>query len=287
MTKYKIIHTPFYYLTLICLAILLFIGAVMFSSALLTMQLPRIFQENILLLSEMQTDAGQDDIQEVTAYLSDHPDVRAESVEHVTKSDALELMENAMGSKILLADQTNPFMDVIRFSLKGDKMNAETISDLRVAMTSKFKVRDLYVPQQALGSSGKMIQHLSGVLLLIFLGLIILVFILIHQIMRMNIMSNRFMIRTMEIVGASKSFIMRPFVREASKLAAFAALIACGLFILLVFSIANKYSEVQFDRMFLLVFYVVVFTCLLSFIISLLSTAVAVNRQLGRGYDDL
>jgi cell division transport system permease protein len=251
------------------------------------MQLPRIFQENIRLLAEMHPEADQEDISEVTVYLSDHPDVLAESVEHVTKSEALEMMEDAMGSKILLADQVNPFMDVIRFRLIGDRMNAEKIGDMRASLTSEFKVRDLYVPQEALGSSGKMIQQLSGVLLLIFLGLIILVFVLIHQIMRMNIMTNRFMIRTMEIVGASKSFIMRPFVREASKLAAFAALIACGLFILLVFSIANKYSEIQFDGMSLIVIYVVVFTCLLSFIISLLSTAVAVNRQLGRGYDDL
>ena len=286
MAKYKILHTPFYYLTIVSQAILLFFGALLFSSALLTVQLPRIFAENIQLLAEASEGATEEEVGFIASYLREHRSVISESVEIVTSDEALRIMEDAMGSDLLLADMTNPFMDVVKFRMVGESNQGSEMEDIRKSLIAQFPVAEVYIPREATGNAGVLIRELSGYLIVGFIGLLILVFILIHQIMRMNIVSNRFMIRTMEIVGASKKFIMRPFVREALKIGAIAAVVACAIYFVLLFSLIRKYGEIAFGSIALHAVYVLIFTALLSLIVSLMSTSMAVSRQLGRGFDE-
>lgn len=285
MAKYKIIHTPFYYLTLVSLVIMLLLGAMLFGSILLARQLPSLFQEQIKLLAEMQPSASAEQIDEVVNYLKRHPDTQGESVQHISKDEALTIMEEAMGSQILLADMTNPFQDVVEFKMKGEEFTPEKVEGLRDAMKNKFAVAEVYYPQEVMGTAGSMITQLANFLLICFLGLLILVFVLIHQIMRLNILANRFMIKTMEIVGATRKFIIRPFIREAGKLAMMAGLISCGIFVAILYFSLKKYGEVEISVFFMNIALVCLLTFVLAFGISLISTWVAIEKQLGGSYE--
>ncbi len=127
---------------------------------------------------------------------------------------------------------------------------------------------------------GFILLSLAAIMLLIFIALI-------NNTIRLSIYSKRFIINTMQLVGATRSFIKRPFVARSTLYGLIGAFVANALLALLMVSYNNRFGDIiqyRITEMLVLVFVLVFVSGLL---LSWLSTTFAVNKFLRMRYDEL
>jgi len=127
-----------------------------------------------------------------------------------------------------------------------------------------------------------------GIGLIILAGLLLFIsFALINNTIRLMIYSKRFLIHTMKLVGASNSFIRKPFIYSNMMTGIFAAVVAMGLLLCLVYygtqGLSNL-SELIGIKSLIVVFGIIM---ILGIFISIIATFFAVNRYLRTKVDDL
>ena len=105
-------------------------------------------------------------------------------------------------------------------------------------------VEEVSCPVNMLDSLGDAIRRWAFVLLAVMLLMLFISVVLISSTVRLSIYSNRFSIRTMELVGAPESFIARPYVGRAAGQGLFAALIASGLLFLILKLVEKGFPQI-------------------------------------------
>src|SRR5690606_28077266 len=122
-----------------------------------------------------------------------------ESIEFVPKETALDEMRAEMSDDVVLEAMDNPFSDMLRFSIDAASFDKDQIAALKTRIESLDDVYAMHHPAgmfDAVFNLLKKAQAIGAVIILVF---ILLCAILIHHIMRLNILSQRKQIRTMQL----------------------------------------------------------------------------------------
>jgi cell division transport system permease protein len=181
----------------------------------------------------------------------------------------------------------NPLQNSYDIHLKADYVIKEKI----VAIENKFRqnnmISDIVYDKQLVNLVNDNIKKVSMWILIISGFLTVIAVLLINSSLRLSIHSNRFIIKTMQMVGATKSFIRKPFVMRSIKLgmigAGFAILALIGVLIYVETSFPNL--GILDDKLLIGLVLVVVFG--LGILITWLSTYFATQRFLNLRTDDL
>lgn len=287
MQRYKILYTPFYFITMISLSLLLFITGWVVASFFISSSVATGFKEKINIIAELPADFNQSDRKALIDHLKSKPEVIADQVLYIDKEQALQLMQKDLGASILSEGIENPFREIIEFHFKSEALTLENLQTLERELKSSFGITGLYYPPDLFSSIQRTFQKISLWGMILIGVLLIIITMLIHQIMKMNIISNRFVIRTMEMVGAKPGFIRKPFVRESVKLGFISSLMAIAVFSLVLYFLGDVMQNLGltlFSRPYLII---VGSIALLGFGICIFSSRLAVNRYLGSSLDAL
>ncbi|HLF64010.1 MAG TPA: permease-like cell division protein FtsX [Saprospiraceae bacterium] len=280
MQNYRIQHPGFYLLTLFSLTILLMLSGFFLAASYLSQRYANKFQEEVKLIVELKTGADKDDQATVTAALKKAEGVLDESVEFISKEKALEEMRSEMSDDLVLEEMENPFTDMLRFSVDADHFNEESIDALKENIESLDAVREMHHPAGMYDPVFTLLHRAQAIGAAIILVLLFLCATLIHHVMRLNVLSQRKQIRTMQLVGGHPSFIRKPFLAKASQMAILSWLIAVLFCLALLFAFAGlTYTELS-------VLYITTGAAILlalSFGVCMASTWVAVTKVLGQG----
>ena len=131
---------------------------------------------------------------------------------YISKEQALKEQTEAMGTNPAEFLGYNPFTASIEIKLNAKYANSDSIAWIEKEILANKKVMEVSYPQDLLDSVNRNIQKVS-IFLLGLAGLLTLIsFALINNTIRLAIYSKRFLIHTMKLVGASWSFIRRPFL---------------------------------------------------------------------------
>ena len=153
----------------------------------------------------------------------------ARQVTYISQEQGLRDMNEAMGTDIGTFDGTSPVPAEFEVSLNAPYANLDSIKRYEPSMLAMPGVAEVNYPRDIMQSLDRTIPAI-GLGLLIVAGLLALVsFSLINNIIRMSVYARRYSIHTMKLVGASWSFIRRPFIVQALRIGIVAAIIACGL----------------------------------------------------------
>lgn len=278
---------PTYLYAIISVALVLFIVGFFALTALHGRKLVTLFKEKVDIWLELKPEAPVDEIPRIIASIRQQPFVKAETVTYITREQAASAMKEDLGDKSLLEDNPDLLRDVIRFNVKADYLNDDSLSRWREALRQDSLVADLYFEAANTGNVGKNIQNLGVIALCLGFLLIFAAVTLIHNTIRLALFSNRFLIKNQELVGASWAFISRPFIRRGiingltSAALAIAALIATLWWI---YRLIPDLSTLQDTNSILAVFVGLV---ALGVLISGLSTYFVVNKFLRMRVDDL
>lgn len=206
--------------------VLLLLGMVVFF-VLAAHNLSVYVKENINFSIVISDDMKERDILRLQKSLNGEPFVK--STEYISKKQALEEQTEAMGTDPQEFLGYNPFSASIEVKLKSDYANADSIAKIEKQIRKNTDIQDVLYQKELVDAVNDNIRKISFLLLGLAVILTMISFALINNMIRLIIYSKRFLIHTMKLVGASWSFIRRPFLRRNFWIGVLAAGLADGL----------------------------------------------------------
>jgi cell division transport system permease protein len=239
LQTYRIQHPGFFALTLFSLTILLLITGSFLTATYLSHRYTEQFQEEVKLIIELRTGTAEKDRELVIEELKNAGGVIPESIEFISREQALEEMRMQMDDDVVLKHMDNPFADMLRFSVAATHFNAASIDSLKLRIEALAPVSAMHHPAGMYDPVFSLLRRAQAVGAAVIILLVFMCGILIHHLMRLSIIAQRKQIRTMQLVGGHPAFIRRPYVRQALQMALFAWSVAGILCLAAVFFIAG------------------------------------------------
>ncbi|GAB4126148.1 MAG: permease-like cell division protein FtsX [Raineya sp.] len=248
-------------------------------------------KENVEVQVMLNNGLEQEEIDRVRKFLEAKPYVRLQNgkpdVVFKSKDEAAkELIKNLQEDFITLLGE-NPLRNSFLMHVKSDYHSREQLNEIKKELEQTEGVFEVAYAQEFSEQVNKNVATVSFVLSGFALFMMIIVVILIHNTIKLALFSQRFIIRTMQLVGATSSFIQKPFLKTAFIQGLLSGLIAFSLLY-----IAIPYLNIDYIRVEKLyhpfqLLSVGVVMLVLGILISLFSSYRAVNRYLSMNLDEL
>lgn len=234
---------PNYIYTIVGVALVLLIMGIMGWFFLNINSVGSAFKEDIRISAYLRT-LNKDTIGQIQQYIAVRPYTK--TVTYIDKKKAQEIWNrenNEDWAKIL---DVNPLPESIDFYAKADYVNKDSLNRIAAELLAKYgnQITDIQYPQTLVGNLNERAAKIGLIFLVIAIILCIIVIISIDNTIRLAMFSNRFLIKTMQMVGATRGFIARPLNIRA----VINGLISSGIAIVLLFSIIS-WAESQFPQL--------------------------------------
>ena len=243
------------------------------------------FKEKIAISIYLKEDASQTEIQSLQRKFSMSPYVK--NSEFISKDEAAIKYSADIGENFVEFLGYNPLKDAVDISLKAQYVNQNAIERIVNDLQESIVVEEVSYDKPLIQLIDQNIQNASFWLLISSICFTIISVLLINSSIRLSIYSKRFIIKTMQMVGATKSFIQKPFIKTNIKLGIYGATISSVILILLLNTIDLNFPEIDIfgDVFGLSILFVSLYG--LGVLISYLSTQSATQRFLNLRTDRL
>ncbi len=181
-------------------------------------------KENISFSVLISDDMKESDILKLQKKLNKEAFVK--ETEYISKKQALREQTEAMGTDPQEFLGYNPFTASIEIKLHSDYANSDSIAKIEKLIKKNTNIQEILYQKDLIDAVNDNIRNISLMLLGLAVILTLISFALINNTIRLTIYSKRFLIHTMKLVGASWSFIRRPFLRRNFWIGVLAAVIA-------------------------------------------------------------
>lgn len=245
----------------------------------------RYLKENMTVSVILTSDADEQDAQEYASEVSGYPYVRQTRV--VSREEGERELADMLGEDFLDVFETSVVPVSVDVTLKADYVHPDSLAFISGQLSAPEIVDVLDARQNLVEALTSNIARISVVFAVLIALLLFISFVLINNMVRLSVFARRFTIHTMRLVGATRSFILAPFLRSAALQGLVSAVIA-GAVIWGVFT-AMKDSFPQLFSVFstasLLMTTGIVLLC--GVLICVLSTLFVVRRLVSAPKDDL
>ena len=204
--------------------VLILLGLVVFS-VLTAHNLSNYVKEHLTVTVMLGDTVSTNDAHRLCRELYHRP--YAHNIDYVSKEQALKDQTVAMGSDPSEFLGMNPFVATLELQLKSDYANRDSLAWIAAELRKNPKVSDVAYQEDLMDKVNKNLQKVSLVLLVLALLLTFISYSLVSNTVRLRVYSQRFLIHTMKLVGASWGFIRRPFMYTGLTVGLVAALLAC------------------------------------------------------------
>jgi cell division transport system permease protein len=234
---------PNYIYTIIGVALVLLIMGIMGWFFLNINAVGNNFKEDIRLSAYLRT-LNKDTILQIQRYIAAQP--YSKDVLYVDKKSAKEIWNkenNEDWAKIL---DVNPLPESIDFYAKAAYVNKDSLAKISDDLMAAYgnQITDLQYPQSLVSSLNERASKIGLIFIVVAVILCVIVIFSIDNTIRLAMFSNRFLIKTMQMVGATQGFIAKPLnVRALVN-----GLFSSGIAIILLFSLIG-WAESQFPQL--------------------------------------
>lgn len=235
-------------------------------------------KENLGISIEIPEKMSDEDITKTQKELEANPYVK--SVVYISKEEVKQQLLKDLGDdpeELLGYDPSRSYFDIF---IKADYVNPDSLKVVEKSLQGQNLVRNIVYDETDIATANANLSMVGTILLIIAIILIIISFTLIRSIIQLNIYSKRFTINTMQLVGATNSFIRRPFMSGMLTCGIIAAILAnlgiTGLIYYITSVFPVPVEIVSKEHLFIVYGLVLVF----GILITLLATISAVNRYL-------
>jgi cell division transport system permease protein len=175
-------------------------------------ELSHYVKENITMSVVLTEDLPDTKIRDIRAELARQPYVK--STEFISKEQALLEMQHELGENPEVFLGYNPFHASIEVKLKSEYAHPDSLTMIEKRISSQASVVDVQYRKDMMQTVNQNLRRVGFVLVIFLFVFIIISFVLINNTVRLLIYSKRFLIYTMRLVGATSSFIRKPFIRN-------------------------------------------------------------------------
>lgn len=200
---------PTYFNAIMGVALVLFLMGILGWLVINGRSLSRAFKEDLEVNVDFHDNVSDENVAKMRAILDGQPFVRKSRI--ITKDEAAAMESQVEGSNIVEFLGYNPLFASISLKLKEGYVNADSLKQIRKFILQSNVVRDVTWPNMVVDQMNSNFRKIGIILGGITIILLIVVIFLIDNTVRLAMFSNRFLIKTMQMVGATQSFITRPF----------------------------------------------------------------------------
>jgi len=205
---------------------------------------------------------------------------------YVSKEDAAKNNPDIVGDYETLLDN-NPLLDSYDIRIKGEYVSPKKIKEIEVELRSNPFVGDVSYDSMLVELANENIKKITYWILIISGVLVFVSMLLINSSLRLSIYNHRFTIKTMQMVGATKSFIRRPFVWRGIKLGIIGSALAMAALVWLVYYLDGAFPVLNIWEDWMPTAIVLSGVLVFGILISIISTFFATQRFLNLRTDDL
>jgi cell division transport system permease protein len=276
---------PSYFMSILGVTLVLFLLGIIGWLVINANKLGNYFKENVEVGAYLRGDVNAIDSAALMNYISTKPYVM--SIEFVTKEAAKKKYlgdGNENWDKVL---EANPLPNSINFKVKQQYMNSDSLAAIQADLQQQTYISDVEYPKALVDNLNKNIQRISIILLAVAILLALVVIILIDNTIRLAMFSNRFLIKTMQMVGATRWFIAKPMNIRAIINGALSGIIAIAAVVVVIFGAERILPEMKaiHDNTTLALLFIGLI--ILGICITLFSTHRSVLKYLRMKLDDL
>lgn len=272
--------------TVISLSLVIFVLGFLGFMLLCAKSVENYFKENITFQVYLKDDARDADIMRFQKSLEASAFVK--STEFISKDQALEMYKKDVGEDFMPLLQENVLPASIDIHLTAAYANSDSVTWIKTEIMKESIVKEFRYVENLLVKINDNLGKISLGFLVIIGVLSLISIALIHNTIRLAIYSKRFLIRTMQLVGATHAFISRPFMWTGIVQGVFGSFLAVGLLVGAVYILKKEFIpellQVLDPTLFIGLFAIMILS---GIIISLTSTFFAVRKYLRIKTDDL
>lgn len=247
-------------------------------------------QENIEVQVYLNKNISQSDIAKIKTSIASKRYTLVKDkpqIELITREEAARQFVEATGEefKDFLGD--NPLRDLFTVKVKGEYQLLDSLNQIKAEIESIRGVFEVDYEESLIESINENLTKIGFVLLGIAAFSLLVVIILINNTIKLALFSQRFLIRSMQLVGATSSFIQRPFLYRSMFYGFLAGMIACGVlygFTLYMNGIIEGLAELQDFKSFLMLFALIL---VMGMIVGYFSSLRAIRKYLKMSLDEL
>jgi cell division transport system permease protein len=242
-------------------------------------------RENISISVMLKDNISEDLVQSYMKRLQKTSYVK--QAEFISREQAAKDLSNELGEDFVQFLGYNPLPASIDIQLRAEYANTDSISRIEKQILTSNLVKEVVYQKSVIDQVNSNISKISLVILSFSLILLVISVILINNTIKLSIYAKRFLIRSMQLVGATETFIRLPFIKRGIVHGIIAAVVAILLLIGTLFLVRQRMPEIavlQDTKQFAIFFAGVL---ILGVILSAFSTWIAVNKFLRMKVDNL
>lgn len=283
ISKYRLRSS---YLTLVVsVSLVLFLLGIFGMVLINARQLSDYFRESLSFTIMLKEDAREADIRMLQKELDAKHYVK--ETEYVSKDEAATKLKEELGEDFLSFLGYNPLMPTIDVYLLAEYTHPDSVIKIEKLITEYPVVDEVYYQESILNLINENVQKISAFLLTVSALLFLISITIINNTIRLSIDSKRFLINTMQLIGANRTFIRKPFLMRSIFFGFIAALVAIGLLMGLMFLVEKEFFTLFTYENINLFLLLCVALVVAGVIINAVSTFFALNRYLSMHEDKL
>lgn len=274
-----------YFSVVLSIALVLFLLGLLGMLVLNAKKVSDHFKEQVVVTIYLKDSAKEVEIKQLEKSLAMSEYVK--STEYVSKEQAAESMKAENGDDFMDFLGYNPLQNSVDVIVKADFVDVAQLEAIAAEATSKSFVDEVRYDKDLVTLMNNNVKKISFWVLVVSAVFTIIAVLLINSSIRLSVYSNRFTIKTMQMVGATKQFIRKPFVWKSIRLGIIGAVVAMLGMAVVLYYINKTFPELEFLSNTVLVAGLFVAVFIVGIIITWISTYIATQRFLNLKTDAL
>ena len=274
-----------YFSVVISIALVLFLLGLLGMLVLNAKTISDSFKERVVMTIHLHDTAKQVEIDQLQKSLTLSEYVK--ETKYISKEDAASYMKGEYGEDFLDDVGYNPLKNSIDVNLKADYVTAQKLDSISDATLSKKFVEEVRYDKDLVAIMNSNVKRISFWVLILSGVFTLIAVLLINSSIRLAVYSKRFIIKTMQMVGATKQFIRRPFIWRSIRLGIIGSILALIGMAIVLYYIDKTFPDLELLQNNLLLICLFVGIFFLGILITWISTYFATQRFLNLKTDQL
>ena len=276
-----------YAMSLMSITLVLFLLGVFALFLIHARKLSNHIKENVGFEIVMNSNVKEANILRLQKELDAMPAVR--STEYITKEEAINRLSEDLGEDFQqwLGTEANPLLPSIDVRFHADYANNDSIALLEKQLRENTDVKDVYYQKSLVDLINHNVNRVATVLMIVSIVLLVIAIALIRNTIRLSIYSKRFLVRSMQLVGATESFIRRPFLKSGVSQGFFGGILADLLLFLILYGASKRIPALTLLQEPVVITCIFVGIIVLGIILAWVSTRLALDKFLKENLDKL
>ena len=199
------------------------------------------YKEHLIIHVFLKDTAKEADIEQLQKSLSLASYTK--QVEFISKEQAAQSFSEELGEDFISFIGDNPLGNSFDLALKADYVTPQKMEEVKESILQNASVKEVNYDKDSVKKIHSNIQSISLVILAVSAIFTVVAMLLINASIRLSVYSKRFIIKTMQLVGATKAFIRRPFIITNIWLGILSAILACAALAFTFYAIDQSWPE--------------------------------------------